>query len=166
VESISGLPAHTLFVHAPVVLMPLALLLTIWLAAKPNHRRRFGLLLAGAALVVLVATFLAVSSGQAFDEIVGDRVDTGDHERLATVTLVLVAAFAVSALAMALVDRRSARATPPEDDPSSTLTTAGWALTALTVATAALATLWMVRTGEEGARLVWHGVVGVVRLVG
>ncbi len=27
-----------------------------------------------------------------------------------------------------------------------------------------LATIWMVRTGDEGARLVWDGVIGVVRL--
>ena len=158
-ESISGLPAHVLFVHAPVVLMPLSLILALWLAAKPNHRRRSGPLLVGAGAVVLVFTVLAVQSGQAFDEIVGDRVDTGDHESLALTTQALVGAFVVASLALTIVDRRH------RVEPRPWSARAGWGLMGLTVVTAALATLWMVRTGDEGARLVWDGVVGVNRLV-
>lgn len=152
-ESISGLPAHVLLVHAPVVLMPLAFLLTIVLTAKPDWRRRSGFLLTGAAVAVFAATVLAVFSGRAFDDIVGDRVDTSDHENLAIITLVLVGLFVIASLSLAVFDRWGRRGGPTWLGSATVISLAA------TLVISGLATFWMVQTGDEGARLVWDGVI-------
>lgn len=133
--------------------MPLAFLLTIVLAAKPAWRRRAGFIPAVAAAVVFVVTLLAVLSGQAFDEVVGDRVDTSDHEGLAIITVVLVGCFFLASTSLAIVDRWRGKGGPPW------LASATLASLTATVLLAATATWWMVQTGEEGARLVWDGVI-------
>lgn len=159
-ESISGLPAHILLVHAPVVLMPLALLLNITMAIKSSWRRHLGFFQPAVAVVVFIATFLAVQSGQAFDEVVGDRVDTSDHEGLAMTALWLVGGFVLATAALSVLDRQHSQYSR-----SDSTSVASWHRPATLVtlfgslALAALATLWMVRTGDEGARLVWDGVL-------
>ncbi len=153
-ESISGLPAHVLLVHAPVVLMPLALLLALVLAVRPGWRRQLGFFQPGVAVIVFIATWLAIQSGDAFDEVVGDRVDTSDHRALAMTSLWLVGGFVLATVLLAVFDRRHGN----ED-------TAAWQAPVTSVALVAslglavLATLWMARTGDEGARLVWDGVL-------
>ncbi|MGH1488518.1 MAG: DUF2231 domain-containing protein [Acidimicrobiales bacterium] len=152
-ESIAGLPTHVLMVHAPVVLMPLALLLNIAMAIRPSWRRATGVLQPGVAVVVFLATLLAVLSGNKFDEVVGDRVDTSDHKSLAMSSLWLVGGFALATIGVAVLDRLSNGTEATWHRPVARL-----ALVA-SVVLAALATLWMVRTGDEGARLVWDGVI-------
>jgi uncharacterized membrane protein len=152
-ESVSGLPAHPLFVHAPVVLVPLATLLALACATWPRLRRRAGWAVAGAAAVGLIATQLAVSSGYRFDELLEGAVDTSDHQALGETTRNLVAVFLVSAMATAWLDR-------PTGDPATGLRR--WAVVAgvvVTTLSSVMATVWMIRTGEEGARLVWDGVL-------
>lgn len=156
-DTVSGLPSHPLFVHAPVVLMPLAALAAIALAIRPRWRRRSSVALAVGAAVVLVSTQLAVRSGTSFDEVVGDRVDTDRHKSLALTTRKLVALFLVSSVGTAVLDV-GARRRIAADDPSWHRPATGAAVAA-TVITALLAVIWMVRTGDEGARLVWEGVV-------
>lgn len=158
-ESINGLPAHPLFVHAPVVLMPLAMLGTLVLAFRPAWRRRVGFLLPGVAVIVLGVTQLAISSGSAFDEVVGDRVDTETHEGLALMTRNFIAVFLVASLLLALLDRWHARGGPPFVGSGILLAVV------VTVASSLLATAWMVRTGDEGARLVWDGIL-TAQLIG
>lgn len=157
-ESIGGLPAHPLFVHAPVVLMPLAAIATIVLALRPQWRRRSGVVLPIAAVAILVLTQLTISSGDAFDEIVGDRVDTTDHRALALTTRWFIVMFAVGAIATAALDRWRDRSAP------QWLTALHGLAIGVSVVGAALATVWMVRTGDEGARLVWDGVISSIRL--
>lgn len=151
-ESISGLPAHPLFVHAPVVLVPLAMLFALACAARPGLRRRAGWALAGAAVVTLVATQLAVSSGYRFDELLDGAADTSDHQALGETTRNLVAVFAVGSLVTAVLDR-------PGGGPSARRRWAVLAAMAVTTLSSVMATLWVIRTGDEGARLVWDGVI-------
>ncbi len=157
-ESINGLPTHVLAVHAPVVLTPLLLLLALVLAVKADWRQRSGFLLAGAALATVVAAALAVLSGRAFDRVVGDRVDTTDHERLAYTALALLTAALVAAVALAVLDRRAAADGPAVGPGPMT----NRILSGLVVVLTGAATWWMVLTGDEGARLVWKGVVGAI----
>lgn len=159
-ESISGLPAHVLFVHAPVVLTPLAALAALMLVFRPDLRHRAGIALAVMAGVVAIATFLALQSGKAFNEVVGDNVDTSDHEQLARRAMVLVIAFLIGAVATAAADRWSAA-----DGPDWLDQTALW-LMAFTTTAAVAASFWMVLAGDAGARLVWDGVISVVGLPG
>ena len=92
-DTISGIPSHPLFVHAPVVLIPLVGLAAIALAFRPDWRTTLGWWPAVAAGVSLIATLLAVGSGNAFDERLDGLVNTERHESLALTTLALVAVF-------------------------------------------------------------------------
>lgn len=157
-ESISGLPAHPLFVHAPVVLMPLTMLAAVAVALRPSWRRRYGPALAVGALVVLVATLLAVSSGEAFEELAGSGIDVDEHQRLAEATRLLVGAFFAGTLVVAVLDRVR------RSDPPSWLAPATQVAAGVTAVAALLAAFWMYRTGHEGARLVWEGVVTTTSL--
>ena len=75
-DTLAGIPSHPLFVHAPVVLIPLVGLAAIALAFRPAWRARLGWWPAVAAGVCLIATFLAVGSGNEFDERLDGLVDT------------------------------------------------------------------------------------------
>lgn len=153
-ESIGGLPAHPLFVHAPVVLMPLAALVMLVLAFKPTWRHWVGFSLPLAAMVILVFTQLAISSGEEFSEIV--PVNTDDHEALAITTRNLIGLFAICSLVLVILERRRVQENQPR-----WLGPAVLIMVAATTLSSVLATVWMVRTGDEGARLVWENVLRI-----
>lgn len=152
-----GLPAHPLFVHAPLVLVPLVALAAVALAFRPQWRRRYSTALAVAALVALVATLLAVQSGEAFEPAVRDVVNLDTHKSLAQVTRILVALFFVGSAAVAALDRMG-------DDDRPWAGKAAQAVVAVTALVAVAGSVWMIRTGHEGAKLVWDGVELTVRL--
>lgn len=152
-ESISGLPAHPLFVHAPVVLIPLATLLALAVAFVPRLRRQYGWGLVVMALLALVTTQLAISSGGAFDELLDGAADTDEHEQLALMTRNFVVVFLLAATGSAGLERWS------RGDTSKWTERAIWALTAVATLSAVMACVWVLMTGEEGARLVWDGVL-------
>lgn len=62
-ESIGELPSHPLFVHAPVVLMPLVALFALVLTLRPPWRQRAGVTLPIVSAGLAVATYLAMLSG-------------------------------------------------------------------------------------------------------
>jgi len=152
-----GLPAHPLFVHAPLVLVPLVALATVALAVRPQWRRRCSVALAVAALVATVATLLAMQSGEAFAPAVEDVVNIDDHKSLAETTRLLVALFFVGSVAVAILDRMRSDDRPWADR-------AAQAVVALTAVVAVAGSVWMALTGHEGARLVWEGVELTIRL--
>lgn len=139
--------------------MPLATLATLVLAFRPTWRRRVGFVLPVVAVVVLGVTQLAISSGSAFDEIVGDRVDTDTHESLALMTRNFIGVFVVASLLLAILDRWHVRGGP------SFVGSGVLVLVVAAVASSLLATAWMIRTGDEGARLVWDGIL-TAQLIG
>lgn len=63
-DSIFGLPAHPLVVHAAVVLVPLAAIGTIVIAFWPAARSRIGWIVAALGIVGFVFAFLAKESGE------------------------------------------------------------------------------------------------------
>lgn len=54
-DTLNGLPAHPLVVHAVVVLFPLAILGTLLIAIRPRWRVRYGPLVVAATSVASVA---------------------------------------------------------------------------------------------------------------
>lgn len=151
-ERVNGLPAHPLFVHAPVVLVPLAVLGTLAVLARPAWRQRFGPALAVLSVVALVTTLLAVRSGEAFERLVGDQVDVSQHKQLGLTTRWMVALFTLGTLVYVGLDRSRRRADQPGGGSVPALVVAG-----LTAAVGLAATVWIIRTGDSGARLVWDG---------
>lgn len=147
------LPAHLFFIHAPIVLMPLAFLLALGVLSRPAWRRRFapGLLLL--SFVVVVTTFLARGSGEEFDELLEGAVDVERHQSLANTTMILVVLFFVALVVLVVLDRRPTLALGEPDTAVQRVLAVATAIFAL------LATVWMVRTGHEGAKITWSGVV-------
>ena len=84
-EDVLGLPVHPLSVHAPLVLVPLAAILTIIVAASPDRRAKWGWLTVIVATVALASTYVARLSGQDLEEaLFPDTVPplVADHKQL------------------------------------------------------------------------------------
>lgn len=172
-ESLFDLPAHPLFVHAPVVLMPLVALAALALAVRPQWRARFGFITSAGAFVLLVATVLATQSGEAFEEVLDEQgipVPVEQHAELAETARLFVLLFFVFVIAMvaiAMVRRGKGSAAPAPHAAGAArpagsggaLAMAGHACAALAVLFGALGTVWMARTGHEGAKAVWDGTL-------
>lgn len=60
-----GLPAHPLFLHVPVVLIPLVAIAAIALVARVQWLAQYGLPVAAVAVAALIATVLSMGSGSA-----------------------------------------------------------------------------------------------------
>ena len=153
-ESLFGLPSHPLFVHLPVVAVPAAAVVAVVLAISPPHRRRLSGWLAGLTTVGFVATFMAKESGEAFNGVLEDRIGdlADDHQQLGEQTMVLVGLFFLASVMTALLERFASIDDTALRIPATVLA-AGAALLGLA------ASVWMIRTGHEGARIVWDGVI-------
>src|SRR3954466_11487447 len=68
IDEAFGLPAHPLLLHVPVVLIPLLVLGTVAVIARPAWRERFGLAWGTLAAVSLAGTVLTAGAGEAFLE--------------------------------------------------------------------------------------------------
>ena len=158
----SGLPAHPLLVHVPVVLVPLAALAAIVLAARPDLTARWGLATGVLALAALGGTFLAVGSGEAlrdslpaderFSDLVAEHAEAA--ELLRTLTFGFVVALALALLAVAANDGRLAL-----PGPLARIARERWvriALRVLVVVLAIACIAMVIRTGDLGAKAVWQ----------
>jgi uncharacterized membrane protein len=151
-KELFGLPAHPLLVHSAVVLVPLACLVTVVTALVPKWRSKLALPSVIAGFIGLVATLLAVNSGEAFEdeleEVIGDVAER--HAELGETTRILVLVLFLSQLALYAYGRwadRRRNGAPPA--------AIGHVLAAVTLVFAVLSTVWMARTGHEGADIVW-----------
>lgn len=157
-DSFLGLPSHPLFVHLPVVAVPAAALAALVLALFPAWRRRFGLAAAALSAVGFVGTFMAAQSGEelyvALEDRIGDLADR--HQELGEQTLILVAAFFLSMVGSVVADHRLISQFTEQRGWGRHLATA---LAWIGAVVGAVATVWIIRTGHEGARIVWEGVI-------
>lgn len=146
-ESVFDLPTHVLVVHVPVVLIPLVAAATVVVAMRSEWRSRYGLALLVATATALVATFVALKTGEEFDELLEGQVKTDDHQSYAETTIWYVAAWFVSVAGVVAAMRKAA---------ARRLV---MGITIVAVVLASMSTYWVVRTGHEGARLAWDGTV-------
>jgi len=102
IDSLFGLPAHPLIVHAAVVLLPLAAIGLIVVALVPRARRHFAPVIFGVALAATIAVGLAQQSGESLEgqvkrtELVEEHTEQGQ-----TVLPWAIAVTVVSALVAA-----------------------------------------------------------------
>ncbi|MGD9792240.1 MAG: DUF2231 domain-containing protein [Acidimicrobiia bacterium] len=165
-EKIFDLPAHPLFVHTPLVLAPLICLALIAALARPAWRERVGRIPLWASIVLTVAMFMAKESGEKFEgalvasngfdpKQIDKHAELGDQTFLLTLLLLVVVA-AATALAW-----RASR-TPVPAGSSAGSSTPPWlvpALSAVATVVSVLVVIWTIRTGHEGAKVVWDGVL-------
>ena len=152
IEELFGLPAHPLVVHAAVVLLPLAALLTVVCAAIPRARHWWAPVALGVALVAVIAVGMAQGSGEELEEQVDETELVEEHTEQGEQVLpwaiaVLLAAGAVTAIPL-LARRR----------PS----VSGRAVTAVVLALSVVAgagAIWtVVEVGHSGAKATWDEV--------
>ncbi len=143
-DTVNGLPLHPLTVHAAVVLIPLASLLGIVYAVPPlRNWARWPLALV--AVAAAGATFVSVQAGEAFEEALGLEGPAQElierHEELGKQLLLMVAGYAVVAVAAALLAGRGA------------LTVV---LSVVLVVGAVAIGVQSYRVGELGSQAVWN----------
>ncbi|HET9074736.1 MAG TPA: DUF2231 domain-containing protein [Solirubrobacteraceae bacterium] len=61
----SGLPAHPLFIHVPVILIPVSVIGALAVTYRPAWLERWGIALCLCAIVAMSSTFLAMQAGAA-----------------------------------------------------------------------------------------------------
>ena len=154
---IFGLPAHPLFVHGPIVLLPILAVVTIVAAVRPAVRRTLGVWLPSATFVLFVMILAAMNTGEALDRAI-DLGTAVKHARLARTTRLLTFLLLLATGALWAVGRRVDRA-PVDQAAPSRRSPVLLGCAAAAVVLSALSTVWVVRTGHEGARIHWDGVI-------
>lgn len=148
-ESIAGIPAHPLFVHAAVVAVPVAAIVAIVAALRMrgDHPllRLWAMLLSAGALVSVI---IAKSSGEAMLPGMGLSEDNpgkvGEHAMWATYSVLITGVlFVVTALLWFLFRSRAKK------------NALGLIVRILVVIVAVAALFLVIQTGHEGAMLVW-----------
>jgi len=157
IESLLGLPAHPLLVHAAVVLVPLAALALAIVGWKPAWRKHYAFPVALLAVAGAVFAFLAKSSGEPLEDQVkraaqsaGVQAHFGEHAEQGDTAFVFALIFAFAATAVWAVDRFGDRWRLPKWAPLVTY------CVAMLPAILALATMFV--AGHSGAELVWKDV--------
>lgn len=157
-----NLPAHPLLVHAPIVLAPLLFLAILLVLVRPAWQGRQLWLLTGASAVLVVGMILATQSGEGLQEALSGIVDVDEHAELGETTrllslLLFVVVLAWAAVSTVAAKRRSVGAAAAQQ--SGALRVLKPALGVGALLLSLLVTFWTIRTGHEGAKVVWDGVL-------
>lgn len=154
-DEIFGLPAHALIVHAAVMLVPLAALVSIAYAVLPRFRRYLAWAVVALAVGAPAAVFAAKESGEALKarRFSGDLPETitgriAEHEQLGNPLLLSTLGLGAVALLLVFVSARSGGR-------SGDGRTLGAVLSVVAVAVALVAGFYAVRAGHTGAVAVW-----------
>lgn len=143
-ETVFGLPAHPLIVHATVVLVPLGALLVLLHAVWPAARRRLGIVTPLVALVGLVLTPLSTESGENLEHMIGESAAIEKHSELADGLLPWMIGLFVMAVVVYVLGRR---AVGPK--------ALGIVAAVLAVVAVVGVTQQVVRIGHSGAEATW-----------
>lgn len=151
-DTLAGLPAHALLVHAAVVLVPLAVIAFAALCWKVEWRGRYLLPVTILAVVGGASAFLAKQSGEPLQSSVrraaGQRVSFGEHPENGDTAFVMAGLFMVAVVAYWALLRWGVK---KWDLPKWT-PIAGYGVV---LVPAVLALVTMIIAGHSGAALVW-----------
>lgn len=165
-EKIAGLPAHPLFVHVPVVLIPLAGILAIIFAVRPAWLDRFGWGLVGLSGVGMLGAILAAGSGEALEEMLKDKGEViskslKEHAEMGETARTVAIMFFLIVLAVVLV-RSMAKKRAEGNGVTKFVASKGGAvaMSVLLALSAAGATYTAATAGHSGAEEVWKEEFG------
>jgi hypothetical protein len=152
---VNGLPAHVLFVHFVVVLVPLTALALVISALWPKAARRLGLILPILAFVTLATVPLTTQAGEWLERHVDSDPLVRKHAELGDGLLPWAAGLFVLATAVWWTTRRT---TAPQGTTDSARSGAviRAAAAVLSVVVAAGAVVDVYRIGDSGAKAAWH----------
>ncbi|MEU6282787.1 DUF2231 domain-containing protein [Streptomyces sp. NPDC047028] len=160
---VGGLPAHVLFVHFVVVLVPLTALALVAGAIWPGAARRMGIVLPLLALVTLASVPLATHAGEWLEAHVGSDALVRRHAELGDGLLPWAGGLFVLAAVLWWTTRRPAIGTGTAgvgtaSVPSRRSLPLRVVTTVLCVGVAAGAVVDVYRIGDSGAKAAWqHG---------
>lgn len=158
-----GLPAHSLFVHVPVVLIPTTVVATVIFMVKPQWFSRYGIALAVVSIVAMSSIFLTMQSGAALRaalHLQGQAAQLiSEHSHAAHILAVIYVVFTAT-LIVAFAAQRISGGMPTGlaivDEllsPKSVFK----ALRVVLVLLSIVAGYMVFRTGDLGAKAVWQG---------
>jgi uncharacterized membrane protein len=161
----SGLPAHPLFVHVPVILIPTAVVATIVFMVRPDWFGRYGIALSLLSIAAMSSIFLTMQAGGALrgELHLQGRAATliSEHSQAANILAIVFTAF-TAVLIVTFGAYRISGGRPTGlgmvDRLLSSRSTFN-ALRVLLVVLAIGAGFMTFRTGHLGAKAVWAGRV-------
>ncbi len=168
ISTISGLPAHPLFVHLPVIGIPVTALALLAYVLLPAKRPTLFWVVGGLTILITGATIITANTGEKLEAMMSpeDRNTAlvHKHTELGDQTQTIMIVFAGITLAYLALDwwRRRSMQASSESQVSSSNSLLNTGIVIMAVAALALggiATVWDVRTGDAGAKATWHDAI-------
>jgi hypothetical protein len=160
VTDILGLPAHPLFAHIPVVLIPLAALGVVLMCWR-KLRDRIGWFVAGILVVAGIATQLAITAGKNLrpyvpeTQLVRNHVHMGENVR-PWLLLMFLCVVGVLLIDRAMAKRVVAGTSASGEQGRDRLKIGSTVLLALALVFSAMSVYWIVKIGHSGSKAVWQ----------
>jgi len=159
----SGLPAHPLFVHVPVVLIPTTIVAALVFMARPEWLGRYGIALALTSIVAMSSIFLTMQAGAALRAALGLQGEAAklisEHSHAAHILAVVYVLFTAT-LIVTFACYRISGGRPTGLGIVDGLLSSRAMFSGLRVLLVllCLGSAYMVfRTGDLGAKAVWQG---------
>jgi uncharacterized membrane protein len=159
----SDLPAHPLFVHVPVILIPAAVVAALVLMARPEWLGRYGIALSLVSIAAMSSIFLTMQAGAALNGVLhlhGEAATLISEHSQAAHILAIVFTLFTAVLILAFAAYRISGGMPTglgvADGLLGSRSTFD-ALRVLLVVLAIVAGFFTFRTGDLGAKAVWAG---------
>jgi Predicted membrane protein (DUF2231) len=164
-----GLPAHPLFVHVPVVLIPVTIIAALVFMARTDWLERYGIALALVSIVAMSSIFLTMQAGAALRAALNLQGEAAklisEHAQAAHILAIIYVLF-TAVLIVTFAARRISGGMPTGlalvDGPLSSRSTFA-ALRVVLVLLAIGAGYMCFRTGDLGAKAVWQGRLQAAR---
>jgi hypothetical protein len=161
----SSLPAHPLFVHVPVILIPTTIVAAIVFVVKPEWLSRYGIALAFVSIVAMSSIFLTMQAGAALRgelHLQGQAATLiSEHSQAAHILAIVYVVF-TAALIVTFAAQRISGGMPTGLGIVDGLLSSRSIFAALRVVLVLLAIVagyMTFRTGDLGAKAVWQGRV-------
>lgn len=156
----SGLPAHPLFLHIPVMLVPITALCAIACVIRPQWFPRYGIALSVVSIVAMSSIFLTMRAGSALEQRLGLNGDPliQTHSHDAKILAVLYVAFTAITI-ITFASHRISGGMPTGLGVVDRLLSPALTVIALRVLLVllALGSVYMCfKTGDAGAKAVWQ----------
>jgi hypothetical protein len=158
-----GLPAHPLFIHVPVVMIPVSVLGAFACIARPHWFDRYGVLLCLCSIVAMSSIFLAMQAGSALEAALQLNPTQAqlihEHSHAAHILAIDFVLFTAS-LILTFSSHRISGGMPTGLGIADTILGSRAIYLALRVALVVLALVaayYVYRVGDLGAKAVWAG---------
>ena len=159
----SGLPAHPLFVHVPVILIPVTIVAAIACVLKREWLTRYGIALAVVSIATMSSVFLTMQAGSALRAALNLQGRAAQlisqHSQAANILAIVYVAF-TAVLILTFAAQRISGGAPTGLSIVDRVLSPTAVVTALRVALAVLSiagAVMVFRTGDLGAKAVWQG---------